>query len=143
VTTGNLRQTAHTAFRIAVGFLFFPHGAQKIFGAFGGFGGTPGGHAPLLSLMGLAGVIECFGGLAIMIGIFTRPVAFVAAGEMASAFFLSHLPRGIHSLGAQGWWPFLNGGELAVLYCFSFLTLVATGGGTFSVDAWLTRRKSR
>ena len=78
--------------RIVVGFLFACHGAQKLFGVLGGFGPS-GGTAPLFSLMGLAGVIEVFGGLCIMLGWLTGSVAFIASGQMAAAYFMAHYPR--------------------------------------------------
>ena len=82
--------------------------------------------------MGAAGVLECFGGLLIALGLFTRPVAFLLCGEMAVAYFKQHLPRGV--------WPINNSGELAVLYCFIFLYLVSAGAGPWSLDR-LIRRK--
>ena len=118
---------AHTLLRVTAGLLFAEHGAQKLFGALGGFGPPPGDRVQLLSLMGLAGVIEFFGGLLIALGILTRPVAFIAAGEMAVAYFMAHAPH--------GFWPILNHGEPAVLYCFVFLYLAAAGPGPYSVDA--------
>ncbi|MGH9793261.1 MAG: DoxX family protein [Candidatus Acidiferrales bacterium] len=113
--------------RIVVGILFMPHGAQKLFGALGGQA------VPLASQFGVAGILEFFGGLLILTGLFTRPVAFILAGEMAAAYFMVHAP--------QGFWPIINQGELAVLYCFVFLFLVASGGGDFSIDGWMRRRK--
>jgi putative oxidoreductase len=106
--------------RIVFGFLFIFHGLQKIFGMFGGR------TAELISLRGLAGVIELAAGALIMIGWVTRPAAFVASGEMAFAYFLSHYPA--------GFWPIQNRGELAALYCFAFLYIAARGAGPFSVD---------
>lgn len=82
---------------------------------------------PLGSLLGLAGVLETFGGALLLVGLFTRPVAFLLAGEMATAYFLAHAPR--------GFWPILNGGEVAVLFCFIWLYLAAAGGGSWSLDA--------
>ncbi len=117
----------HALLRIGAGLLFMQHGAQKLFGWFGGFGGTPGASAPLVSQMGLAGVLEFFGGLLIVLGLFTRPVAFLLAGEMAVAYFQAHAPR--------NFFPVLNGGENVVLFCFVFLYLFATGAGPFSLDA--------
>ena len=119
--------------RIVTGLLFMQHGAQKLFGLLGGFGGQPGGTAPLLSLMGLAGVLEFFGGLAIVLGLFTRPVAFILSGEMAFAYFMSHAPR--------GFWPILNRGEVVVLFCFIYLFFAANGGGRWSIDGLLSRRR--
>lgn len=119
------RDGAHTLFRVAAGILFWQHGAQKLFGWFGGMG--DGGTAELMSLMGVAGVLEFFGGILILIGLFTRPVALVLAGEMAVAYVIAHATRALM--------PIQNGGELALLYCAGFLLLVTLGAGTFSVDA--------
>ncbi|HEX2189892.1 MAG TPA: DoxX family protein [Longimicrobiaceae bacterium] len=117
--------------RVMAGLLFMQHGAQKLFGALGGFGGQPGATAPLMSQMGLAGVLEFFGGLLVAFGLFTRPVAFVLAGQMAVAYFTAHLP--------QGFWPILNGGELAALFCCVFLYFSARGGGRYSLDGMIGR----
>jgi putative oxidoreductase len=109
--------------RIVTAFLFMPHGAQKLFGFL-----APE-HAvlpPLLSLLGLAGVLEFFGGLFILLGLFTRSVAFLLSGEMAVAYFMVHAP--------QGFWPLRNGGEPAALFCFVFLFLLFAGGGAWSMD---------
>lgn len=110
--------------RIAAGFTFTLHGVQKLFGAFGGVG--HGAAAHFLSLMWIAGVIETIGGPLILLGLYTRPVAFVLCGEMAVAYFRQHIPR--------GFWPIANGGEPAVLYCFIFLLLVSAGAGPWSLD---------
>lgn len=107
--------------RIITGLLFMQHGMQKLFGL---IGGQP---VPVMSMPGIAGVLEFFGGLLIAIGLFTRPVAFILAGEMAVSYFLIHAPR--------GFWPVINKGELAVLYCFVFLYMAFAGGGPWSVDA--------
>jgi putative oxidoreductase len=85
-----------------------------------------------MSQMGLAGVIEVFGGVAIAIGLFTSPIAFIASGEMAVAYLQAHAPR--------GFWPITNGGELAALYCFVFLYFAASGSGKWSVDALIGRK---
>jgi putative oxidoreductase len=126
--TEKLGDVTLTLLRITTGFLFMPHGAQKLFGALGGEA------APLVSLFGFAGVLEFFGGILILLGIFTRPVAFVLSGQMAVAYWMAH--------GHRALLPIANGGELAVLYCFVFLFFFANGGGEFSVDGWLSRRKS-
>ena len=120
----------HALLRIGAALLFMQHGAQKLLGMFGGMG-PDGGTVELMSRFGLAGVIELFGGLLILIGLFTRPVAFLAAGEMVAAFFIAHLPRG----GA----PIQNGGELPLLFALVFLFLAGNGAGPFSVDAMLNR----
>ena len=106
--------------RIVSGLMFAFHGAQKIFGAFGGTA------QPLVSQMGLAGIIELVGGLLIAIGLFTGLAAFIASGEMAAAYFMAHAPRGPL--------PIQNQGELAVLYCFLFLYISARGSGIWSAD---------
>ncbi|MBV9303003.1 MAG: DoxX family protein [Acidobacteriaceae bacterium] len=118
--------------RAIVGFTLSFHGAQKLFGMFGGTDGH--GHSvPFLSLMWLAGFIEFFGGWLLVIGLFTRWVAFIACGEMAFAYFMRHAPRGL--------WPIMNGGELAVVYCFVFLYLFAAGPGPVSVDRLIRKRE--
>ena len=115
--------------RMVVAFLFIEHGGQKLFN----FPPSPQAMPHLPPLMLVAGVLEFFGGFFVLIGLFTRPVAFVLAGEMAVAYFLGH--------ARHGFWPMLNKGELAVLYCFAFLYLAAAGGGTWSVDR-LRRQRS-
>lgn len=110
--------------RIAAGFTFWLHGLQKLLGFFGGMGHGRAAH--LLSLLGVAGVLESFGGVLILLGLYTRPVAFILCGEMAVAYFKQHAPH--------GFWPIANGGELAVLYCFIFLLLTSAGAGPLSLD---------
>lgn len=124
-----------TLLRIGTGILFMQHGAPKLFGLLGGFGGEPGATAPLVSLMGLAGVLEFFGGALIVLGLLTRPVAFVLAVEMAIAYFYVHLPQDV--------WPIKNGGESAALFALIFLYLTARGGGPYSLDGIIGRRKRR
>lgn len=116
---------------MVTGFTICAHGFQKIFGWFGGLGGH-GARVHLDSLLGLAGSLELVGGVLILLGLFTSPVAFILSGEMAFAYFRGHFPR--------GFLPIRNGGELAVLYCFVFLYLSAAGAGPLSLDA-LIRRK--
>jgi putative oxidoreductase len=115
--------------RIVVALLFMQHGAQKLFG----FLALPGAATPpLLSLMGVAGVLEFFGGLLVMLGLFTRPAAFILSGQMAVAYFMAHAPK--------GFWPIQNKGDLAVIWCFVFLYLAFAGGGEWSLDrAWRKR----
>lgn len=109
--------------RIVTALLFMQHGAQKLFGFLAAQqGATP----PLLSMIGVAGVLEFFGGLLILLGFFTRPVAFILSGLMAVAYFMSHAP--------QGFWTLQNRGELAALYSFVFLYLSVAGGGAWSLD---------
>jgi putative oxidoreductase len=107
--------------RIVAGLAFAQHGAQKLFGLLGGTA------VELTSQRGLAGVIEFVGGFLIAIGLFTSPVAFLASGQMAVAYFQAHMPR--------GFWPIMNGGELAMLYCFIFLYFAAVGSGKLSIDS--------
>ena len=110
--------------RIVTGFLFLQHGTAKLFGAphVAMFDGLQ-----LMSLMGLAGVLELAGGVLILLGLFTRPVAFILSGMMAVAYFMAHAPNGLL--------PILNQGELAVVYSFVFLYFSVAGAGAYSVDA--------
>ena len=119
---GPYTATLRAVLRIVAGFLFFQHGLPKLFGGFGSRGPVE-----LFSQMGLAGIIEVFGGAAIALGLFASPIAFIASGEMAFAYFQAHAPRGL--------WPVANGGELAAIFCFVFLYFAATGAGKWSLDA--------
>lgn len=130
-----LLSITQSVMRIAIGFLFWSHGAQKFLGWFGG-SGPDGGSAELASALGIAGVLEFSGGLLMMAGFLTRPVAFILSGEMAVAYFWRHVPQG-------GFWPWDNGGERAALFCFVFLFLSVAGAGALSVDAWRRRRAQR
>jgi putative oxidoreductase len=121
------------AFRIMFGLTFATHGLQKLFGMFGGVDGK-GMTVPLVSLFGLAGVLELGGGLLIALGLLTRPVAFVLAGEMAVAYFMGHVAPSGSIL------PPVNKGEPPVLYCFAWLFLAFHGAGPFSVDESRERR---
>ncbi|HEX2218478.1 MAG TPA: DoxX family protein [Gemmatimonadales bacterium] len=123
---------AHAALRIVSGFLFLQHGYPKLFGTLPG-SGEANDPAEFLSIIWVSGMLEVVGGFLIMIGLLTRPVAFLVAGEMAVAYFWRHAPR--------GFWPGDNGGELAALYCFVFLFLTAAGGSVWSVDELLRRRR--
>jgi putative oxidoreductase len=109
--------------RIAVALFFLEHGAQKLFGFPPRTGAAPG----FLTLQWFAGIIEFFGGLLVCIGLFTRPVAFLLSGEMAVGYFMVHAQR--------GFFPMLNGGDAAALYCFVFFYLVFAGPGPWSLDA--------
>ena len=123
---GSHSERLYALFRLVVGLLFACHGAQKLFGAFG---------APKMTgvpMMLAAGIIEFGGGLLIALGLFATWAAFIACGQMAVAYFM------VHAKG--GFWPIVNKGELAVLYCFAFLYVAARGAGPYSVDA-LIRRK--
>jgi putative oxidoreductase len=119
--------------RIVAALIYMQHGAQKLFGLLGGVGPQPGGTVELMSLMGLAGLIEFFGGALVALGLFTRPAAFIMSGEMAFAYFMAHFPR--------GWFPIQNHGELPVVLCFTFLLFATHGAGRFSLDG-LRRRSS-
>jgi len=114
--------------RIVVALLFIEHGTQKLIG----FPVPLNTSGSLPPLMLVAGVLESCGGLLILLGLFTRPVAFLLSGEMAVAYFTSHAPR--------GFFPLQNMGEVTVLYCFIFLFMVVAGGGVWSLDNLLWRR---
>jgi len=121
--------------RIVAGFVFWQHGAQKLLGWMGGEQVSG-----VFSLLGIAGVLEFFGGILIVVGLFTRPVAFILAGEMAVAYFVAHVGAA-ETLMAR-LFPVMNGGERAVLYCFIFLLLTAFGPGRLSLDARMQSRGS-
>ena len=110
--------------RIVAALLFFEHGTQKLFG----FPMRPGGGAgpDLISLLGLAGLLELIGGALLAVGFWTRPVAVVLSGQMAVAYWMAHGPR--------SFFPVLNGGDAAILYCFIFVYLVFAGPGAFALD---------
>jgi len=113
--------------RIVAALIFMAHGTQKILG-------FPTGFSPeTFSLPWIAGVLELFGGALLVFGLFVRPVAFVLSGQMAVAYWMAHAPK--------SFFPVLNGGDAAILYCFVFLYLVAAGGGVWSLDSLM--RKSR
>src|SRR6266702_4079126 len=115
--------------RIVTAFLFMAHGAQKLLGF-----PTPMTSPPaLFSLIGLAGALELVGGALLLLGLFTRPVAFILSGEMAFAYFLGHMFKG--GIGAPVFHPLLNGGTAAILFCFACLYLATAGGGPYSLDA--------
>ena len=116
--------------RIIAGLLFLEHGTQKIFN----FPPRPNPRAyELLTLVpGLAGILELAGGILIVLGLFTRPVAFLLSGEMAFAYFKSHAPHGFYPISREAGG---NGGELAILYCFLFLYFAFVGAGVWSLDA--------
>ena len=123
---------ARSILRIVAGFTFTLHGFQKLFGLFGGISGH-GATPPIWSELWVAGVLESAGGVLLILGLFTRPIAFLLCGEMAVAYFRNHFPRGL--------WPIRNGGELAVLYCFLFLDLFAAGPGPLSLDRSVRRKE--
>ena len=115
--------------RLVAGSLFLCHGAQKLFGA---FGSQPVSGKPLMLV---AGIIEFAGGLLIAVGLRTRLASFVASGQMAVAYFMGHAP--------QSFWPIVNHGEPAILFCFLFLFFASYGGGSYSLDALLNRASAR
>ncbi len=119
--------------RIVVAFLYFQVGSAKWF-AFPAAIMPGGGTAPVGSLVWFAGVIEVVGGTFFLLGLFTRPVAFILSGEMAFAYFIGH--------AGNGFWPVLNQGAPAVFYCFTFLYFSAAGAGPWSLDAVLARRRT-
>ena len=125
----NMEQAKRITFfllRVVAGLLFAQAGALILFGWFGGMPGQPGVTPPLTSQVGI-------GGLAILLGLFTRPVAFVLSGEMAVAYWQFHAPK--------GGWPLQNEGVPAVLLCFIFLYFAAAGGGEWSLDALIRRKR--
>jgi putative oxidoreductase len=118
----------HFLLRVVSGLLFIQTGGLILFGWFGGMPGQPS-PPPLLSETGIGGILEFFGGIAIALGLGTRPVAFILSGTMAVAYWQFHAPNGIS--------PVQNQGVAAVLFCFLFLYLSARGGGDWSIDAML------
>jgi putative oxidoreductase len=126
-------RSAYFLLRFVAGFLFFQAGSVILFGWFGGMPGhPPGSTPPLLSQVGIGGALEFFGGLLILLGLLTRPVAFILSGEMAVAYWQFHAPN--------GHWPVQNQGMPAVLFCFIFLYMAAQGGGDWSLDAVFRRK---
>ena len=123
---GRYSGTIYALMRLMLGLAFACHGAQKLFGAFGSHAATD------KPLMLVAGVIEFFGGLLIALGLKADYAAFVASGQMAVAYFMAHASSG-------GFWPIVNKGELAVVYCFVFLYIASRGSGALSVDAALRK----
>ena len=130
-----LEPGAYSALRIVAGLMFSLHGMQKLFGWFG----SPM-HPPVLTLPWFAGVIELACGVLIALGLFTRPAAFLAAGQMAVAYFAIHWKL---SFGGGQWAPLVNHGELAALYSLLFLFVFAYGPGLFSLDGLVRRPSER
>ena len=129
---GRWAPRALSVLRIVVALLLLQHGTQKLFG-------FPPSHMPLPhftlpSMFGFAGIIETIGGVMLLLGLFTRPIAFLLSGEMAVAYFTVHMPR--------AFWPIQNQGELPVVYCFVFLYFVFAGSGAWSLDAALHHRRA-
>jgi putative oxidoreductase len=123
---GKYSETLYGVMRIIVGLLFACHGAKKLLGMFGGQG------LPSSQLILAAGGIELVGGILIALGFLAGFAAFIASGEMAFAYFKVHVSR--------GYWPIVNEGELAVLYCFIFLFIAAKGSGALSLDALMKKQ---
>ena len=130
MSIGRAEQITVLLLRVVAGLLFFQAGGMKLFGWFGGMPG--GGTAPLISQIGIGAVLEVVGGIAIMLGLFTRPVAFILPGEKAVAYWQFHAPNAT--------WPIQNQGVPAVLLCFLFLFFAAHGAGEWSIDAILRQR---
>jgi putative oxidoreductase len=131
----NMNRAAQITFfslRVVAGLLFIQTGGLILFGWFGGIPGQPG-TPPLLSQTGIGGLLEFFGGIAIMLGLGTRPVAFILSGMMAVAYWQFHAPNGVS--------PVQNQGMPAVLFCFLFLYVAAQGGGDWSLDALIQRKR--
>ena len=114
--------------RIVTAFLFMQHGTQKMFS----FPAPAHNPFDFFSLLGVAATLEVIGGYFLLIGLFTRPIAFLLSGQMAFAYFIAHSPK--------AFWPLLNGGELAIMFCFVFLYFSVAGGGAWSVDTLRTRK---
>jgi putative oxidoreductase len=125
-------QVTYFLLRGVSGFLFLQAGGLILFGWYGGMPDQPS-PPPLLSQTGIGGVLEFFGGILIMLGLFTRPVAFILSGMMAVAYWQFHAP--------QGGWPIQNQGMPAVLFCFIFLYMAAQGAGSWSLDALIRRKR--
>lgn len=125
-------QAALTLLRAGTGLMLVQHGVQKLFGWLGGYGPT-GDKVPLVSQLGLAGVLEIVGGPLVAIGLFTRPTAFILSGMLAIGYFQMHAPH--------GFFPAVNYGEQAAMYCFIFFYLSARGAGPYSVDGLLQKRR--
>ena len=132
---GHLVETAVFLLRAVSGLLFLQAGGMKMFDWFGGIPAQFGGHPHFLTQTWIGGVLEFYGGSLILLGLLTRPVAFILSGEMAVAYWQFHFP--------QGNWPIQNHGEPAVLLCFIFLFLAAYGGGQWSLDAVIARKRGR
>jgi putative oxidoreductase len=113
--------------RIFIALLYLQHGLSKYLG----FPAQPPANFHMFSLFGLAGAIEVIGSLLLLLGLFTRPAAFIMSGEMAVAYFMNRPPR--------GFFPLLNGGQLEAVYCFFFFTFFLVGGGRWSIDQWRKR----
>ena len=133
----NMERARHVAvflLRVVSGLMFLQAGGMKILDWFGRVPAQFGGHPAMMSQMWIGGVLELYGGAAILLGLLTQPVAFILSGEMAVAYFQFHQPN--------GFWPLQNHGEPAVLLCFIFLFFAASGAGPWSLDAVLGRKRT-
>ena len=127
---GRYAPQALSLLRIVAALIFLLHGSSKILG----FPASEMGAPPVGSLFWIGGLLELVGGILLLIGLFSRPAAFVLSGEMAVAYWMVHAP--------QSTFPMINGGDAAILYCFVFLLIAAAGPGPWSVDAALGRKRS-
>jgi len=132
-TLGGTNDYLYPVFRILIGLMFFQHGAQKVFGFLGGIDGQGGTVPNIWSLFGWAGLIELAVGAVLVLGIFVRLAALVAAIEMVVAYFMAHFPNGFY--------PVLNGGELAVMFFAAFLVMIAKGSGKWSFEKAILGRE--
>jgi putative oxidoreductase len=128
-TAGRLAPYVLGIVRIMAALIFFEHGTSRLFGF-----PSPLPTPPFLDIYWFAGALELVGGAFLALGLFTRPTAFIVSGEMAFAYFLRHAPT--------SFFPILNRGDAAILYCFIFLYFAFAGGGPWSIDAWLARRRT-
>lgn len=128
------REATYFLLRVVAGFLFFQSGCVIVLGWFGGMPNMPPGSTMALNTqMGFGGLLQLVGGILLLVGLFTRPTAFILSGEMAVAYWQFHAPNGT--------WPLQNGGVPAAIFCFLFLYMAAEGGGAWSLDALLRRRR--
>jgi putative oxidoreductase len=136
MTLNRAGQVAYVLLRVVAGLLFIQTGSVILFGWFGGMPGQPAGYTqPLMTQIGIGGVLEFLGGIAIVLGLGTRPVAFLLSGMMAVAYWQFHAPHGL--------WPVQNQGMPAILFCFLFLYMAAQGGGDWSLDALIRHKCGR
>ena len=131
-TTASWAPRMLSVLRVVAALLFKEHGTQKLLG----FPASPDGMPALMSLGGVAGIIELVGGILLLVGLFSRAAAFIMSGEMAVAYFMVHAPNGFYPISRGG-----NAGEMAILFCFVFLYIAFAGPGPWSVDAAMRSRR--